>query len=291
MSSESIAFIGTGVMGRSMASHLMDAGYSVAVYNRTRSKAEELLEKGALWRDSPAAAAEDASVVITIVGYPEDVAETYLGDKGVFSTLPKGGLAIDMTTSKPKLAELLWERGRELGISVMDAPVSGGDLGAREARLSIMVGGDEEAFFRAKPLFEIMGGIVVHQGEAGAGQKTKMCNQIAIAGGMIGLAESLSYAKKAGLRPETVLQSIQSGAAGSWSMTNLVPRAFRDDYAPGFFVKHFLKDLKIALESADELKLDLPGTELAARLYEKLVSLGFEDLGTQALFRNYEELL
>lgn len=289
MKSESIAFIGTGVMGKSMAGHLINAGHSLRVHNRTPSKAKELIEMGATACSTPAEASVGASVVISIVGFPEDVESTYLGENGVFSTMAEGGLAIDMTTSKPSLAERIFDEAASRGISALDAPVSGGDLGARSAKLSIMVGGAENAFSRAKPLFDLMGTNVVYQGGSGAGQKTKMCNQIAIASGMIGVAEALGYAKKAGLDPQTVLKSIESGAAGSWSLSNLAPRALKADYAPGFFVKHFLKDLRIALESAEEMNLELPGLQLAERLYCLLNESGSGDCGTQALFRAYLE--
>ncbi|MBD5778452.1 NAD(P)-dependent oxidoreductase [Pelagicoccus sp. NFK12] len=286
---QKIAFIGTGVMGASMAGHLLDKGYPVSVYNRTRSKADGLVEAGAVWKDSPYEAAEEADVVVTILGYPSDVESVYLGERGILSALRPGGLAIDMTTSSPSLARSIEEVASRRGIGVLDAPVSGGDLGAREARLSIMVGGARVDFERALPLLEAMGKNIVYQGEAGAGQHTKMCNQIAIAGGMVAIGESLAYAQKAGLDAETVLQSIAAGAAGSWSMSNLVPRALKGDYAPGFYVKHFVKDMKIALESAEEMQLELPGLAMAKRLYEQLVASGSGDEGTQALFRLFLE--
>ncbi|EDY84288.1 NAD binding domain of 6-phosphogluconate dehydrogenase family [Verrucomicrobiia bacterium DG1235] len=268
-----------------MAGHLLAAGYPVSVYNRTRSKAEELLENGAVWKDSPHEATVGADVVITILGYPSDVEAVYLGSTGILSALHSDGVAIDMTTSSPLLAGIIAEVGARRGISVLDAPVSGGDLGARDASLSIMVGGDQAAYERSLPILEVMGSNIVYQGAAGAGQHTKMCNQIAIAGGMVAIGESLSYAKRSGLDPATVLQSISAGAAGSWTMSNLVPRALQGDFAPGFFVKHFLKDMKIAIESAEEMELELPGIELAKGLFEKLVAEGAKDEGTQALFR------
>ncbi|TVR46834.1 MAG: NAD(P)-dependent oxidoreductase [Puniceicoccaceae bacterium] len=289
MSKPALAFIGTGVMGRSMAGHLLDAGYPLFVYNRTRSKSDDLVARGAVWKDSPADAAREAAVVITIVGYPRDVEAVYLGAGGILAALPEGGLAIDMTTSSPLLARRIAEEGARRGLACLDAPVSGGDRGAREATLSIMVGGDEATFARALPLFEAMGKNIVLQGGPGAGQHTKMSNQIAIASIMVGVAESLAYAKKAGLDPERVLQCIASGAAGSWSLSNLAPRALKGDYAPGFFVKHFIKDMKIALESAEAMQLPLPGLALARSLYEKLSAGGGDDEGTQALLRFYFE--
>ncbi len=289
MSKEKVAFIGIGVMGKSMAGHLLEAGYPVSVYNRTRSKADDLVSKGAIWADSPASAASDADIVITIVGFPADVEETYFGSKGIFQTMKSGGLVIDMTTSSPILAKRIASEASAKGIGALDAPVSGGDLGAKEARLSIMVGGDEASFERAKPLFEIMGKNIQLQGLAGAGQYTKMCNQIAIAAGMVAIAESLAYAKAAGLDPKKVLASIETGAAGSWSLSNLAPRALDGNYDPGFFVKHFIKDMGIAIESATEMGLTLPGLNLAKELYDRVAADGGADDGTHALFRLYFE--
>jgi len=286
-----VGFIGIGVMGRSMAGHLLDAGYSVHVYNRTQSKAQDLVDRGAQWQPSPGKVAAAADVIITIVGFPADVESVYLGEDGVLAQARSGSLAIDMTTSCPNLASRIAQEAAAKGIEVLDAPVSGGDIGAREARLSIMVGGSVSGFERALPLFEIMGKNIVHQGPAGSGQHTKMCNQIAIASGMMAISEAMAYAKKSGLQPETVLKSIESGAAGSWSLTNLAPRVLKGDYAPGFFVKHFIKDMKIAIESAQAMGLDLPGLQLAKKLYDQLASNGCEDDGTQALFKLYEEQL
>jgi len=286
-----VGFIGIGVMGRSMAGHLLDAGYAVHVYNRTQSKAQDLVDRGAQWQPSPGKVAAAADVIITIVGFPADVESVYLGEDGVLAQARSGSLAIDMTTSCPNLASRIAQEAAAKGIEVLDAPVSGGDIGAREARLSIMVGGSVSGFERALPLFEIMGKNIVHQGPAGSGQHTKMCNQIAIASGMMAISEAMAYAQKSGLQPETVLKSIESGAAGSWSLTNLAPRVLKGDYAPGFFVKHFIKDMKIAIESAQAMGLDLPGLQLAKKLYDQLASKGCEDDGTQALFKLYEEQL
>ncbi len=286
-----VGFIGIGVMGRSMAGHLLDAGYSVHVYNRTQAKAQDLVDRGAQWQSSPGKVAAAADVILTIVGFPVDVESVYLGEDGVLAQARSGSLAIDMTTSCPNLASRIAQEAAAKGIEVLDAPVSGGDIGAREARLSIMVGGSVSGFERALPLFEIMGKNIVHQGPAGSGQHTKMCNQIAIASGMMAISEAMAYAKKSGLQPETVLKSIESGAAGSWSLTNLAPRVLKGDYAPGFFVKHFIKDMKIAIESAQAMGLDLPGLQLAKKLYDQLASKGCEDDGTQSLFKLYEEQL
>lgn len=278
-------------MGRSMAGHLLEAGYSVHVYNRTQAKAQDLVARGAQWQSSPGKVAAAADVIITIVGFPVDVESVYLGEDGILSQARSGSLAIDMTTSCPNLASRIAQEAAAKGIEVLDAPVSGGDIGAREARLSIMVGGSVSGFERALPLFEIMGKNIVHQGPASSGQHTKMCNQIAIASGMVAISEAMAYAKKSGLQPETVLKSIESGAAGSWSLTNLAPRVLKEDYAPGFFVKHFIKDMKIAIESAQAMGVDLPGLQLAKKLYDQLASKGCEDDGTQALFKLYQEQL
>jgi 3-hydroxyisobutyrate dehydrogenase len=288
MSKETIAFIGTGVMGRSMAGHLLNAGYPVNVYNRTKSKTDDLVAAGANWCDSPGAAAAGAKIIITIVGFPKDVEEVYLSADGILANAQSGSLVIDMTTSSPALAKQIAAAAKEKGIGALDAPVSGGDLGAKEARLSIMVGGAQEDFDRALPAFEIMGKNIQLQGEAGAGQYTKMVNQIAIAAGMLGITEAMAYAKKSGLDPFHVLKSIETGAAGSWSLSNLSPRALKSDFAPGFFVKHFIKDMRIAIESADEMGLELPGLKLAKSLYDKLAAQGGEDNGTQALLKLYD---
>lgn len=283
----SIGFIGTGVMGRSMAANLIKAEYPLSVFNRTPAKAEDLIAAGAKWCDSPASVAESSDVVITIVGFPEDVESTYFGDDGVIKGAKKGSLFIDMTTSSPRLAVRIAESAAEIGCHALDAPVSGGDVGAREARLSIMVGGDDSAYRKALPLFDSMGKTIVHQGPAGSGQYCKMTNQIVIASSMIGIAEAMVYARKAGLDPEVVLQSISSGAAGGWSLSNLAPRMLKGDFEPGFYIKHFIKDLKIALDSATELNLELPGLTLAKKLYDELAGRGLEDKGTQALFQYY----
>lgn len=289
MSKEKIAFIGIGVMGKSMAGHLLEAGYPLTVYNRTKSKADDLVSRGANWAESPSKAASGADIVITIVGFPIDVEETYFGADGIFESMRPGGVVIDMTTSSPALAKRIAAAASEKGIGALDAPVSGGDLGAKEARLSIMVGGDEASFERARPLFEIMGKNIQLQGAAGAGQYTKMCNQVAIAAGMVAIAESLAYAKAAGLDPKKVLASIETGAAGSWSLSNLAPRALDGNYDPGFFVKHFIKDMGIAIDSANEMGLALPGLKLAKELYDRVAADGGAADGTHALFRFYFE--
>ncbi len=282
-----IGFIGIGVMGKSMARHLMQGGYKLHIYTRTRAKAEDLLQEGANWEDSVAVLAAKCNVIFTIVGFPPDVEDVYLGKQGILANIRPGGYVVDMTTSRPDLAERIATEAAKNDIHALDAPVSGGDIGAREARLSIMVGGSRDAFDAVKPLLALMGKIIVYQGKAGSGQHTKMCNQIAIAAGMLGVCESLAYAKKSGLEPEVVLQSIESGAAGSWSLTNLAPRIIRGDYQPGFYVKHFIKDMAIAIDSAEAMGLELPGLKLAKQLYEKLAAAGGAESGTQALFQLY----
>ncbi len=286
----SIAFIGTGVMGRSMAGHLQKAGHSLHVYNRTKEKAQALIDAGARWHDSAGSAAAEADFVITIVGFPADVEQTYLAPDGVIARAKPGAVLIDMTTSSPLLAVRIAAAAAKRGLSALDAPVSGGDLGAKEARLVIMVGGDEAAFVKAKPLFDLMGKNIARHGPAGAGQHCKLANQIAVAVGMLAWCEGLAYAKKAGLDPAAVHASISGGAAGSWAMTNLAPRALAENYAPGFYVKHILKDLRLALECAAELKLDLPGLACAKKMYDLVAARGWEDCGTQALYRLYISL-
>lgn len=276
-------------MGRSMAGHLIKAGHALHVYNRTKDKALPLVEQGATWHDSPGSAAAAADFVITIVGFPADVEQVYLGEDGIVARARHGAVLIDMTTSSPKLAKRIAEAAAARGCAALDAPVSGGDVGAKEARLVIMVGGDEAAFARARPLFETMGKNIVLQGPAGSGQHTKMANQITIAAGMLAWAEALTYAKKAGLDPARVLESIGGGAASSWSLTNLAPRALAGNYAPGFYVKHFLKDMRIALDSAAEMGIELPGLALAKQLYDRVAAKGWEDCGTQAIYRLYSE--
>ncbi|ANC79484.1 oxidoreductase [Fictibacillus phosphorivorans] len=272
-------------MGKSMAGHLMNAGYPVHVYTRTKAKAEDLLEKGANWADTPKEIAQNCDVIITMVGYPKDVEEVYLGAEGLVAHAKEGSYLIDMTTSSPQLAQKIERTAAERNIAALDAPVSGGDIGARDAKLSIMVGGSETAFNDMEPIFSKMGTNVVYQGKAGSGQHTKMCNQIAIASGMMGVCEAILYAEKAGLDPENVLKSIESGAAGSWNLSNLGPRILKGDFAPGFYVKHFIKDMNIALKSAEEMGLLTPGLQLAKKLYDELAEMGEEDSGTHALYK------
>lgn len=282
-----IGFIGIGVMGRSMAGHLQKADHKLHVYNRTKAKAQPLIDAGAIWHDSPAELAPHCDTIITIVGYPADVEEVYLGTQGLVAAAKPGSILIDMTTSRPDLAQKIYATAKARNVRTLDAPVSGGDRGAREATLSIMVGGDKDAFEKVLSIFQCMGKNIILQGGPGCGQHTKLTNQVALAGNMLGLCEALAYAKAAGLEQKKVLDSISAGAAGSWSMSNLAPRILSGDFAPGFFAKHFLKDLRIAAEAAEAMGLDTPGIRLAKERYEKLVALGFGDDGTQALYRLY----
>lgn len=283
-----IGFIGLGVMGSSMAKNLIQAGHELTVYNRTRSKAEGILQEGATWGETPAAVAREAELVITIVGFPQDVEEVYFGETGVLAEATKGMILIDMTTSSPALAERIAAAAGKKGAHALDAPVSGGDIGAREGTLSIMVGGEKSAFDKARPVFEVLGENIVLQGAAGAGQHTKMCNQIAIAGTMLGMSEALSYAKQSGLDPETVLKSISGGAAASWSLSNLAPRVLKGDYDPGFYIRHFIKDMEIARAEAHRFSKELPGLELAIESYKQVAEAENDLLGTQALYLKYE---
>ncbi len=283
-----VGFIGLGVMGHSMAGHVLRGGFDVLVYNRSKQKTLDLLTQGAVWKDDIFSLAEKSDIVVTMVGYPKDVEEVYLGERGIVSAARPGTVLIDMTTSSPKLAERIAAAAARKGLFALDAPVSGGDKGAREATLSIMVGGDEAVFEDMLPLFQLMGKNIVLQGGPGSGQHTKMANQIAIASNMMGVCEALAYAKKSGLDTERVLSSISGGAAGSWSLSNLAPRILAGNFAPGFFVKHFIKDMKIALEEADRMGMDAPGLKQAFALYEELAVKGCENDGTHALFKLYE---
>ncbi|AWE06501.1 oxidoreductase [Lysinibacillus sp. 2017] len=289
MVSKKIGFIGTGVMGASIVKHLLNAGHKVTVYTRTKSKADALITLGAKWANSPAEASVDQQIIFTMVGYPKDVEEVYNGAQGIFSAANPGTIIVDMTTSEPTLAKKLYEQAKEKNIHSLDAPVSGGDIGAQNGTLSLMVGGDKDVFEEMKLIFEVFGQNIVYQGVAGSGQHTKMCNQIAIASGMIGVCESIAYGLNAGLNLEDVLKSITAGAAGSWSLSNLAPRMLKDDLDPGFYIKHIIKDMKIALDEADRMNLQLPGLSLAKSMYDKLQEEGYGDNGTQALIKFYQK--
>lgn len=284
-----IGWIGTGVMGASMAGHLLRAGHTLIVSTRTRARAQSLLDEGATWTDTPRELARQSDVVFSMVGYPSDVEEVYLA-AGVLAGLKPGSLAVDFTTSSPSLAQRLAAAGREHGIDVLDAPVSGGDIGARNATLSIMVGGERQAFDRARPLLEHMGKTILLQGPPGSGQHTKMVNQILIAGTMVGVGEAITYARAAGLGLEQVLGSVGGGAAASWALQNLVPRIIRGDMEPGFYVEHFIKDMGIALAEAEAMHLALPGLALAKQLYHAVVAYGGARNGTQAIVLALEAL-
>lgn len=283
-----VAFIGTGVMGSAMAGHLLDAGYPLVVFNRSAQKAADLMRRGAAWADSAGIAALQADIVITMVGYPADVEEVYLGPGGIIEQAPKGALLIDMTTSTPSLALRIAAIAADRGLIALDAPVSGGDVGARNATLTIMAGGERAGFERALPLFRVMGKTFTHMGGPGAGQHTKMANQIGIAGTMLGLIEALQYAKASGLDLERTHAALSGGGANSWSWGAYGPRILAGDFRPGFFVKHFVKDLRIALEESAAMHLTLPGLELAERLYSRLQEADGAELGTQALWLLYE---
>lgn len=286
---EKIGFIGTGVMGSSIVRHLIHAGYELHVFNRTKSKTEQLVEMGAVWHDTPADVTKASDVIFTIVGYPQDVEEVYLGDKGILSVAKAEQVLIDMTTSTPTLAKKIHDLAKEKGISVLDAPVSGGDLGAQRGTLTIMVGGNQNTYDKIKPLFNVFSSKVNLQGLAGSGQHTKMTNQIMVAGTMTGMTEMIVYADKAGLKLEKVIDTIESGSAQNWSLSNYGPRILKENYSPGFFVKHFVKDLKIALDEAKKLDLVLPATEQAEKLYESLENKGNGNDGTQALIKLWWE--
>lgn len=278
-----IAWIGTGVMGTSMCGRLMEAGYAATVHNRTREKTEPLVARGASYAATPRAAAEQADVVFTMVGHPHDVEEVVLGADGALAGCRAGGILVEMTTSQPTLAERIAEEAAARGVMAIDAPVSGGDVGARNGTLSIMIGGDAETIDALEPCWQAMGSKWIRQGGPGAGQHTKMVNQTLVAAGMVGICEALLYAHQAGLDLDRTLESVASGAAGSWALSNLGPRMIRGDYAPGFFVEHFLKDLAIILEESRRMNLALPGVALAEQLYRAAAGQGHLRDGTQSL--------
>lgn len=282
-----VGFVGTGVMGTSIVKHLLLANYQVTIYTRTKEKAEDLLNMGAKWASSPGEVASEVDVVFTMVGYPSDVKEVYNSEQGIFSNGKKGLIVVDLTTSTPTLAIDIYNKALTLGMSSLDAPVSGGDVGAKSGKLSIMVGGDKEVFDTISPIFKLFGEHVVHQGVAGAGQHTKMANQIAIASTMIATCEAVTYAIEAKLDPELVLKSITVGAAGSWSLSNLAPRMLKEDFNPGFYMKHFIKDMGIALDEAQKMNLKLPGLDMAYSMYQNLADEGLENEGTQSLIKAY----
>ena len=284
LSSFHISWIGTGVMGRSMCGHLLAGGARVAVFTRTREKAQPLLDRGAVWADSPRAAAEQGDVVFTMLGFPADVRSVYFSDDGLLAGVRPNAVLVDMTTTEPSLALDIAQAAAERGAAALDAPVSGGDVGAQNATLAIMVGGDMSALDRVRPLLEAMGRTIVHEGPPGTGQHTKMCNQIVIAGTMIGVCESLLYGARAGLDLNTMLQSIRGGAAGCWTLENLAPRVLKGNFDPGFMVDHFIKDMGIALDEAARMRLALPGLALVRQLYLATAAQGHARSGTHALY-------
>jgi 3-hydroxyisobutyrate dehydrogenase len=290
MEKKHIGWIGTGVMGLNMAMRLLDAGYALTVYNRTASKAQPLVKKGARLAVSPAEVAETADIVFTMVGYPKDVNEVYFGSNGIFSTARTGQLLVDMTTTEPSLAIKIAEKAGAIGAAALDAPVSGGDIGAQKGTLSIMVGGEESAFREALPYLQVMGKNITLEGKSGAGQHTKMANQIVIAGTMGGVCEALLYGRKAGLDLTRLVDTIKAGAAGCWTLDNLAPRIIAGNYNPGFYVDHFVKDMGIALDEAKRMKLSLPTLALVNQLYVAMQGHGRGKMGTQALVLALDDL-
>ena len=286
----SIGWIGTGVMGSAMLARLQEAGYACTVYTRTPEKAQPLLEAGAQWADSPRAVAQQTDVVFTIVGFPADVREVYFGDDGLLTGVQEEAILVDMTTTEPSLAVEIYRKAQEKQVHTIDAPVSGGDVGAKNGALSIMIGGEQAAVEAVMPLLEVMGKNIVYQGEAGNGQHTKMCNQITIAGTMIGVCESLLYGYRAGLDLPTMLQSISGGAAACWTLDNLAPRIVKRNFDPGFYVEHFIKDMGIALQEANRMGLSMPGLGLVKQLYEAVKAQGHGKLGTHALMLSLERM-
>lgn len=284
-----IGFIGIGVMGESMAGHLLKAGHDLYVYNRTKSKADRIVAEGATWCEDVKSIARQCDLIFTIIGVPADVESVYLNEDGLVNHAKKGTILVDMTTSTPDLAKRIYEAGTQKGLKCLDAPVTGGDVGAKNGTLTIMVGGDQETFNEISPILELMGKTIVYMGAAGSGQHTKMANQIAIAGAAIGMVESLAYSKGAGLDLETVLKAITSGSAASWQLSNMAPRIINDDFNPGFFIKHFIKDMRIASTESKAMDVDLPGLDLVLSLYEECQKRELENCGTQALYKLYEK--
>ena len=290
MKDKKIGWIGTGLMGNPMVKHLLKAGYTVGVHNRTKEKATDLIEMGCTWYDTPSDLAANAEIVVTIIGFPKDVEECYFGEQGIFKTIQPGTILIDMTTTKPSLAIKIAEQASMVDAEFIDAPVSGGQLGAINGNLSIMMGGKKEVVDTMLPLFQAFGKNMVYQGKAGAGQHTKMCNQITIAGTLIGVCEGLIYGVKAGLNLNSMLESITKGAAGCWSLDVLAPKIVKGDYSPGFSIDNFVKDLTIALEEAEAMRLSLPGLALVKQLYISIQAMGKGSSGNQALYLALEKL-
>lgn len=283
-----IGFIGVGIMGKSMVRNLMKSGFDVSVYTRTKSKVLDVLEEGAVWTDSIKECVANKDVVITMIGYPKDVEEVYFGEDGIMECAKQGAYLIDMTTNSPELAIQIYDRAKEKGFFALDAPVTGGDVGAKEGTLTIMVGGDEETYRTCKSVFGAMGNHIVYEGKAGNGQHTKMANQIAIAGTISAVCEAMTYGKAVGLDAETMINSIQKGAAASTQLSSAAPKILKEDYAPGFFIKHFIKDMRIAVSEAKARGVELSVLDEVLKMYESLEEKGAGDLGTQALIKYYE---
>lgn len=283
-----IGFIGVGVMGKSMVRNLMKNNFEVSIYTRTKGKAEDVISEGAVWCDDVKSCVTDVDAVITMVGFPKDVEEVYFGENGIIENAKEGTYLIDMTTTSPKLSVKIYEEGKKRNLYVLDAPVSGGDVGARNAALSIMVGGEEDVYLKCMPIFEAMGNNIIYEGKAGSGQHTKMANQIAISGAIAGVCEAIVYAQKSCLDTQLMLDSISKGAAGSWQMSNLGPRILKGDFDPGFFIKHYIKDMKIASEEASERSVNLGILNEVLKMYESLNANDMGDLGTQALIKYYD---
>ncbi|GAA0070479.1 NAD(P)-dependent oxidoreductase [Clostridium sardiniense] len=283
-----IGFIGVGVMGKSMVRNLVKNGFDVSIYTRTKSKVLDLIEEGITWCNDVKSCAKDKDVVITIVGYPKDVEEVYFREDGIIENAKEGTYLIDMTTTSPKLSITIYDEAKKRNIFALDAPVSGGDVGAKNATLSVMVGGDRDAFEECLDVFKSLGTNIIYEGEAGSGQHTKMANQIALGGAIAGVCEAITYSKKVGLDVDKMLDSISKGAAGSWQMSNMAPRMLKGDFDPGFFIKHYIKDMKIADDEAKDVNLELDILEDVLKMYEKLQDEGMGDLGTQALIKYYE---
>lgn len=284
-----VGFIGVGVMGKSMVRNLMKKGFDLMIYSRTRAKCEDVIGEGAIWCDTIKDCVSGADAVITMVGYPKDVEEVYFGAEGVLKYIKPDAYVIDMTTTSPQLSRKIYDAATEKGAFALDAPVSGGDVGARNGTLSIMAGGDRQAFDACMPLFDAMGSNIIYEGRAGFGQHTKMANQIALSGAIAGVCEALTYARAVGLDEQTMLDSISTGAAGSWQMSNMAPRMIKGDFAPGFFVKHYIKDMTIASQEAEHAGISLEILETVCRMYRDLADHGMSDLGTQALIHYYDK--
>lgn len=285
-----IGFIGVGVMGKSMVRNLMKGGFDVFIYSRTKSRVEDVISEGAVWRPGVEECAAGKDAVITMVGYPKDVEEVYFGRGGIIDSAKPGSYVIDMTTSSPVLAMKIYEKAKERGVFALDAPVSGGDVGAKNGTLSIMVGGDKEAFDACQPIFACMGRNIMYEGGAGTGQHTKMANQIALAGIVAGVCEAIEYSRRVGLDVQTMLDSVSQGAAGSWQMSNMGPRMLKGDFNPGFYIKHYIKDMNIAVEEAERVSFSMGIVNRVLSMYKEMAEKGMGDLGTQALLKYYQGL-